>query len=75
MWLCSSFVPDIDKDDNRICYKKDYEVHRICFATFCVAVLLIVFCAFKQVSAGAIDEYAYRNRFVNYYGNSLGQFL
>lgn len=75
MWLFSSFVPDIDNDDNRICYKKDYEVRRVCFAAFCVAVLLIVFCAFKQVSAGAIDEYAYRNRFVNYFGKNIRTIL
>lgn len=38
----------------------------------CVVIVLFFFCAFKMVSAGSIDEYAYRRRF-NIYANASFQ--
>lgn len=43
------------------------------FWVFLLFILLVSICAFKQVSAESVDEYAYRNRFDRYYGLSFNE--
>lgn len=72
MIVLGLYIPNLESGSNDYRIRNDIKYRRI---IICIVVLLIVFCAFKKVSAPSIDEYAYRRRFDSYNGLSLKQAL
>lgn len=64
MFLLSLGIPNLNIYDDSCINIREEKNSRIIIII--IALILILFCAFKSVSAVAIDEYAYRNRF-NFY--------
>lgn len=65
--------------NSQIEYGRDYDKasssnrRNLCF--FIIVLILVLFCAFKQIEAESIDEWAYRRRFLSYSGLSFSDVL
>lgn len=63
-------VPDVRSLDG-VSYISQRKTTQVKLCLFVITAVLLTICAFKMVSAAAVDEYAYRNRFHRYEGLAL----